>query len=103
MRKRGARYGAHTYGIRVPQEARAAWELQEDTVYFVADSIVVKDGVLLLSVETDPVESFEDDSLSADEAIEYPPAAIFAPGQWFSAIMVDHEHQPFFTHRVEED
>jgi hypothetical protein len=69
-----------------------------DTLYFVADSIMVKDGVLMLSVEVDPVETLDDEEPPADGAIEYPPAAIFAPGQWLSAILVDDKHKPFFTH-----
>ncbi len=57
MNKRTARYGEHTYAIRVPKEARAAWELSEEALYFAADSITVRDGVLMLSVEVEPMES----------------------------------------------
>ena len=99
MKQREARYGAHTYAVRVPKEAQAAWELTEEALYFVADSLVVKDGVLMLSVEVDPVEAEDDDPPGE---IEYPPSAVFAPGQWYSAIMVDHKHKPFYAEFTDE-
>jgi hypothetical protein len=99
MRNREARYGAHTYAIRVPKEARAGWELSEEALYFVADSLVVKDGVLMLSVEVDPIEAEEDESTGE---IENLPVAVFAPGQWYSAVMVDKYHQPYFAEPKKE-
>ena len=36
------------------------------------------------------------------EQIELPPVAVFAPGQWYSAILVDDEHKPFFREREAE-
>jgi hypothetical protein len=102
MNKRMARYGEHIYAIRVPKEARAAWELSEEALYFAADSITVRDGVLMLSIEVDPVEAIAAGEEATGEQIELPPVAIFAPGQWYSAVMVDHEHKPFFAEREAE-
>jgi hypothetical protein len=102
MNKRTARYGEHTYAIRVPKEARAAWELSEEALYFPADSITVRDGVLMLSVEVDPMEVLDAGEEATGEQIEMPPVAVFAPGQWYSAILVDAEHKPFFSEREAE-
>ena len=99
MNKRTARYREHTYAIRVPKEAKAAWEPSEEALYFAADSLTVRDGVPILSVEVEPIETMEDEP---SEQIELPPVAVFAPGQWYSAILVDDEHKPFFAERGAE-
>jgi hypothetical protein len=102
MNKRTARYGEHIYAIRVSKEPRAAWELSEEALYFPADSITVRDGVLMLSVEMDPWEALDAGEEATGEQIEMPPVAVFAPGQWYSAILVGDEHKPFFAERGAE-
>lgn len=96
MHKRTARYGQHTYEVRVTQAVA-----ETGVVYFEADSVVVKDGVLMLSAEMEPLEAEEWEETTD---IEYPPCAIFAPGHWYSAVLVtDGDHRPLFAEGFKAD
>lgn len=88
--QRPARYGSNLYEIRVPV---AQWPSVPGKLYFCADSITVREGTLMLAAEVE-----EHDGEAGEAAIEMPPAAIFAPGQWLSVILVGWEdHEPLFS------
>lgn len=86
--KRSARYGRNLYQITVvnPGDTTTPTILR-----FCADSITVRDGTLMLAAEVEETDAGE-------TAIELPPAAIFAPGQWLSVILLGWEdEQPLFS------
>lgn len=94
MAEREARYGLNLYRVYVSAESNVSqlW------VTVRADSLTVTPaGALILAVEVDPVEDLEEtsdgDLRRKDDAtgIDVPPVAVFAPGHWHAAIMVDHE------------
>jgi hypothetical protein len=87
--KRKPRYGVHLYEVRVTNAVAS-----KGVLYLSADSLVVKVGALMLAVEIDPVEAEE---WEEGEQMEMPPSAVFAPGHWYSAIMVlRDDHEPRF-------
>jgi|SRR5690348_4930330 hypothetical protein len=90
--RRGARYGSSLYEIAVPTHFKNA-ESPDILLYFCADSVTVREGVLMLAAEVN-----ESDDDAGESAIELPPVAIFAPGRWFSCIMVGwKDHEPIFS------
>ena len=107
MAGRQPRYGFYTYRVRV----NAASDEQGEGVVFVgADSLTVTPaGALILAIEQHALEDFEQAPdgelrLKADASgIDVPPVAVFAPGQWYSAVLVDPEsHEPLYDGDMEE-
>jgi hypothetical protein len=99
MQQRTARYGAHLYEVRVPQTDIKAPLTHADhhgRVYLQADSVTVTPaGALILACEVPPLEAEDDE---ATTAIEYPPCAVFAPGQWLSLLLVSQRaHEVLFS------
>ena len=100
MAEREARYGLNLYRVYVSEASKVSqlW------VNVSADSVTVTPaGALILSVEMEPVENLEETpggELRRKEdafGIDVPPVAVFAPGHWQAAIMIDHEtHVPSF-------
>jgi hypothetical protein len=100
MADREARYGLNLYRVYVSEASNVAslW------VNVSADSLTVTPGgALILAVEVEPIENLEetpDGDLRRKEnaaGIDVPPVAVFAPGHWHAAIMIDHEtHSPSF-------
>jgi hypothetical protein len=90
MSERKARFGANRYAVRVSQMVAPHGE-----VYFDADSLAVTPaGALVLAVEVPP---FEDEPGEPESGIEVPPYVVLAPGQWYSAIMIEEEtRRPYF-------
>jgi hypothetical protein len=88
MAERSARYGLHTYAVRVSQVIAPGGE-----VYFTADTVTVgPSGALVLAVEVDPIENEEQ-----GEGIENAPYVVLAPGQWYSAVLIEREsRRPYF-------
>jgi hypothetical protein len=88
MAERSARYGLHTYAVRVSQVVAPGGE-----VYFEADTVTVgPSGALMMAVEVDPIEN-EEQGL----AIENAPYVVLAPGQWYSAVLIEREsRRPYF-------
>jgi hypothetical protein len=108
MAGRQPRYGFHTYRVRVNA---ASDETGQGAVFVSADSLTVTPaGALILAIEEHALEDFEEAPdgeirLKADASgIDMPPVAIFAPGQWYSAILVDPEsHEPMYGDQEEQD
>jgi hypothetical protein len=108
MADRQPRYGFHTYRVRVNT---ASDETGEGVVYVGADSLTVTPaGALILAIEQHALEDFEEAPdgelrLKADASgIDVPPVAVFAPGQWYSAILVDPEsHEPLYGGDLDEE
>ena len=98
--QREARYGYHTYAIKV-----STMVAESGVLYVNADSVTVSNGALMLSTEVESPEAMDavDEGRRPPEsgAVEVPPAFVFAPGHWYSVTMVDHEHKPFFLHEAE--
>ncbi len=88
MAESSARYGLHTYAVRVSQVVAPGGE-----VYFDADMVTVSpSGALVLAVEVDPIENEEQGI-----AIENAPYVVLAPGQWYSAILIEPKsRRPYF-------
>jgi hypothetical protein len=86
--QRPARYGLHTYAVRVSQVVAPGGE-----VYFAADTVTVgPSGALVLAVEVDPIEN-EEQGISIENA----PYVVLAPGQWYSAVLIEREsRRPYF-------
>jgi hypothetical protein len=84
MAERQARFGAYRYAVRVSQMVAPQGEVDFD-----ADSLAITPaGALVLAVEVPP---FEDEPGEPPSGIEVPPYVVFAPGQWFSAVMIHEE------------
>ena len=106
MIQRTARYGQNLYRVHVNDAIYAS-----STVYVDADSLTVTPaGALVLAIEVDPFEDLEetpDGTLirkNPNAGIDLPPAAIFAPGQWYAALLIDHEtKKPMFAYENPED
>ncbi len=80
--QRSARYGLHTYAVRVSQVVAPGGE-----VYFESDTVTVgPSGALMMAVEVDPIENEEQGI-----AIENAPYVVLAPGQWYSAVLIERE------------
>jgi hypothetical protein len=92
MAERSARWGLYTYAVRVSQVVASGGE-----VYFEADSVNVgPSGALMMAVEVSPIEDEDPDHPSG---IENAPYVVLAPGQWYSAVMIDPEsRRPYFEH-----
>jgi len=67
-------------------------------------------GALVLAIEVDPFEDLEetpDGTLirkNPNAGIDLPPAAIFAPGHWYAALLIDHEtKKPMFAYENPDD
>ena len=88
--QRSARWGLSTYAIRVSQVVAPGGE-----VYFEADSVTVgPSGGLVLAVEVPPIE---DEDPEHPSGIENAPYVVLAPGQWYSAVLIDAEsRRPYF-------
>jgi len=88
--QRSARWGLSTYAIRVSQVVAPGGE-----VYFEADSITVgPSGALVLAVEVPPIE---DEDPEHPSGIENAPYVVLAPGQWYSAVLIDAQtRRPYF-------
>jgi hypothetical protein len=97
-----ARYGYHTYAIKV-----STMVAESGVLYVDADSVTVANGVLMLSAEVESKEVLDAEEEGrlppVDGAVELPPAFVFAPGHWYSVMMVDHHHKPFFLHEKAEE
>ncbi len=93
MLQRSPRYGEHTYEVRVSRDVSA-----DGVVYVRADSVTVAGGALLFSIEIEPVEDMhpEKEDTTAG-AMELPPVSVFAPGHWFTAVLVDETHHPMYA------
>jgi len=95
--QREARYGYHTYAIKV-----STLVAESGVLYVNADSVTVSNGVLMLSTEVESPEALDAEeegrTLPQAGAVELPPAFIFAPGHWHSVTLVDHKHKPWFLH-----
>jgi len=92
---REARYGAHSYEVRVAHEVSDSGVLYVD-----ADSVTVgPSGALMFAAEMDPLEALDDDgeSVRPNAGIEVPPVVIVAPGQWYTVKMVDSDLTSMFT------
>ena len=98
---REARYGAHSYEVRV------AHEVSDTGVLFVdADSVTVgPSGALMFAAEMDPLEALDDDGemVRPNAGIEVPPVVIVAPGQWYTVKMVDSDLTSMFTSTTRGD
>ena len=93
---REARYGAHSYEVRVANEVSDSGVLYVD-----ADSVTVgPSGALMFAAEMDPLEALDDDgeTVRPNAGIEVPPVVIVAPGQWYTVKMVDSELKSMFTY-----
>ncbi len=94
---REARYGAHSYEVRVANEVS-----DSSVLYVDADSVSVgPSGALMFAAEMDPMEAFDDDegeTVRPNAGIEVPPVVIVAPGQWYTVKMVDSELKSMFTY-----
>jgi hypothetical protein len=91
--QRHPRYGEHTYEIRVSRDVSA-----NGVVYVRADSLTVSNGALMLSIEITPVEDMEREDIEVpDSFMELPPVSVFAPGHWYTAVLVDEKHQPMYA------
>jgi hypothetical protein len=90
-----ARYGAHSYEVRVAKEISVSGVLYVD-----ADSVTVgPSGALMFASEMDPMEAFDDEGgVQPDAGIEIPPVVIVAPGQWRSVLMVDTDLKSMYTY-----
>jgi|SRR5215831_14304733 len=90
-----ARYGAHSYEVRVANEINVSGVLYVD-----ADSVTVgPSGALMFASEMDPMEAFDDEGeVQPDAGIEIPPVVIVAPGQWRSVLMVDTDLKSMYTY-----
>ena len=90
--QRSARWGLYTYAVRVSQVVAPGGE-----VYFEADSVNVgPSGALMMAVEVSPIE---DEDLDHPSGIEHAPYVVLAPGQWYSAVMIDPvSRRPYFEH-----
>jgi hypothetical protein len=105
---RQPRYGFRTYRVRVHPSHD---ETGEGVIYVGADSLTVTPaGALILAVEEHALEDFEEGPdgevrLRADaSSIDVSPVAVFAQGQWYSAILVDPEsHEPMYGEQDQED
>jgi hypothetical protein len=96
-----ARYGAHSYEVRVANEISVSGVLYVD-----ADSVTVgPSGALMFAAEMDPMEAFDDDSdtVRPGAGIEVPPIVIVAPGQWRSVLMVDTDLKSMYTYASRSD
>ena len=108
MAGRQPRYGFHTYRVRVNS---ASDETGEGIIYVSADSLTVTPaGALILAIEQHALEDFEEAPdgelrLRPDASgIDVPPVAVFAPGQWYSAVLVDPEsHEPMYDREEDEE
>jgi hypothetical protein len=104
MAEREARYGLNTYRVHVNPTI-----YDTPSVFVSADSLTVTSiGALILAVEVEPIENLEqttegDIRRRADASgIDLPPVAVFAPGHWYAAVMVDFDtHQPSFFENIE--
>ena len=90
-----ARYGAHSYEVRVANEISVSGVLYVD-----ADSVTVgPSGALMFASEMDPMEAFDDEGeVQPNAGIEFPPVVIVAPGQWRSVLMVDTDLKSMYTY-----
>jgi hypothetical protein len=98
---REARYGAHSYEVRV-----ATGVSDSGVLYVDADSVTVgPSGALMFAAEMDPLEALEDDgeTLRPNAGIEVPPVVIVAPGQWYTVKMVDSDLKSMFTYANRSD
>jgi hypothetical protein len=99
--QREARFGYHTYAVKV-----STLVAESGVLYVNADSVTVSNGALMLAIELPSPEAMdaEDEGRMPPETgtVELPPAFVFAPGHWYSVTMVDHRHQPFFLHELDE-
>jgi hypothetical protein len=88
--QRSARWGLSTYAVRVSQVVAPGGE-----VYFEADSVTVgPSGALVLSVEVPPIE---DEDPEHPSGIENAPYVVLAPGQWYSAVLIEaRTRRPYF-------
>ena len=93
--ERKARYGAHSYEVRVVNEVSDSGVLYVD-----ADSVSVgPSGALMFASEVDPMEAFDDEGEGQPNAgIEVPPVVIVTPGHWHSVTMVDTDLQSMYTY-----
>jgi hypothetical protein len=89
--QRQPRYGEHTYEIRVSRDVSA-----NGVVYVRADSLTVSNGALMLSIEITPIEDMEGIEVR-DSIMELPPVSVFAPGHWYTAVLVDEKHEPMYA------
>lgn len=99
--EREARYGAHSYEVRVANEVSDSGVLYVD-----ADSVTVgPSGALMFAAEMDPLEALEDDgeTVRPNAGIEVPPVVIVAPGQWYTVKMVDSDLTSMFTNSSRSD
>jgi hypothetical protein len=91
--QREARYGQHTYEVKVSTDVS-----QTNLLYVEADSVTVSGGALMFASEMDPLEAFDDDAeVRPGQVIEMSPVVVIAPGQWYSIKLVDHELRPMFA------
>jgi hypothetical protein len=105
--QRNARLGFHTYAIKV-----STLVAESGVMYVDADSVTVSNGALMLSAEMPSLEAMEAmEAMDAEEeghplpeagAVELPPVFVFAPGHWYSVMMVDDELKPFFLYEAGE-
>ena len=98
---REARYGAHSYEVRVAHEVSDSGVLYVD-----ADSVTVgPSGALMFAAEMDPLEAIDDDGemVRPNAGIEVPPVVIVAPGQWYTVKMVDSDLTSMFTSTTRGD
>jgi hypothetical protein len=96
-----ARYGAHSYEVRVANAVSDSGVLYVD-----ADSVTVgPSGALMFAAEMDPLEAIDDDgeTVRPNAGIEVPPVVIVAPGQWYTVKMVDSELTSMFTYTNRSD
>jgi hypothetical protein len=96
-----ARYGAHSYEVRVADEVSDSGVLYVD-----ADSVTVgPSGALMFAAEMDPLEALDDDGemVRPNAGIEVPPVVIVAPGQWYTVKMVDSDLKSMFTYATRSD
>ena len=93
--EREARYGAHSYEVRVANEVSDSGVLYVD-----ADSVTVgPSGALMFAAEMDPLEALDDGGMVRPNAgIEVPPVVIVAPGKWYTVKMVDSDLTSMFTY-----
>ncbi len=93
--QRFPRYGEHTYEVRVSHEIAT-----NGVVYVRADSLTVSNGALMLSIEIEPIEemeAMERGDAAQPSSMELPPVSVFAPGHWYTAVLVDEHHQPMYA------
>jgi hypothetical protein len=99
---REARYGYHTYAIKV-----STLVAESGVLYVDADSVTVSNGALVLSTEVESPEAMDAEAEGRTPpevgSMELPPAFVFAPGHWYSVTLVDYNRKPIFLSKAVEE